>query len=182
MAGEATDGLMAYDDLSFRERRVCEERDRGIASDSLAGRFDVTPERIEQVETQAREKLAELPLAGERLETFVDRVIRLARSSDRPDLAIRAEALVPFRAARTPLGRLQDKHTYSIVRLDDLFGEPRYRKECSCGWHGSQYRSKFMAECTMDSQRQHEVRYLRAALGFVGLNEATEGTDEEPTR
>lgn len=91
-----------YADLSYRERIVCSERDRGISREKLAERFEVSPERIAQLENGARQKLAHLPLTGERFETLIDRTIRLARSSDRPDLAIRAEILTPFRVVDQP--------------------------------------------------------------------------------
>lgn len=97
---ESDNSEESYPDLSYRERVICTERDRGVSRGKLAERFSVTPDRIGQYESQARLKLAALPLEGERLESLVDRIIGLARRSDAPDLSIRAEALAPFRSTQ----------------------------------------------------------------------------------
>lgn len=61
------------------------------------------------------------------------------------------------------LDDLLAQHQFSVGRLEPG-GEVRYQRVCSCGWHGSQYVSEFMASCTDDGQRLHEIDFLQAAL------------------
>lgn len=54
--GEGEEG--PYAELSFRERQILEGRDRDVPYFDLAFRFQVSEERVRQIETQARQKLS----------------------------------------------------------------------------------------------------------------------------
>lgn len=48
-----------YSTLVFRERKVLELRDQGEDFTQIAGKFGITPTRVEVIEKQARQKLEE---------------------------------------------------------------------------------------------------------------------------